>query len=115
MDLPKRKPSRLPDFDYAAPGAYFVTVCTQDKRRILSDVVVGDGVLDVPRVCLTTKGKIVEETLREIIAHYTWLTVEKYVIMPNHIHLLLQIDEDGTSRTPSPTNFNWRSFNELFY
>ncbi len=104
MELPKRKPIRLPDYDYSSPGVYFVTICTQDRRRLLSDIVVGDGVLDVPRVHLTTMGKTVEETLREMADHYTWLTLEKYVIMPNHIHLLLQIDENGTSGTPSPTN-----------
>ena len=39
MEYPKRKPIRLPDYDYSA-GAYFVTVCTQDRRCILSDIAV---------------------------------------------------------------------------
>ena len=34
MDLPKRKPIRLPEYDYSSPGAYFVTVCTHDRRCI---------------------------------------------------------------------------------
>ncbi len=41
MDLPKRKQIRLPDYEYSAPGAYFVTICTSDRRCILSDIVVG--------------------------------------------------------------------------
>ena len=41
MDLPKRKPVRLPKYDYSTPGAYFVTIRTQDRRRILSDLSVG--------------------------------------------------------------------------
>ena len=41
MDLPKRKPLRLPDYDYSAPGAYFVTICTHERRCILSDIAVG--------------------------------------------------------------------------
>ena len=41
MDLPKRKQIRLPDYDYSAPGAYFVTVCTYEKRCILSSITVG--------------------------------------------------------------------------
>lgn len=49
MEYPTRKMIRLPAFDYGA-GAYFVTICTQDRRCILSDIVVGDGVLDVPHV-----------------------------------------------------------------
>ena len=66
MDLPQRKRIRLPDYDYSSPGAYFVTVCTQNRRCILSDIVVGDGVLDVPNVRLSPYGEIVAETLREI-------------------------------------------------
>ena len=41
MDRPKRKPLRLPDYDYSALGAYFVTICTHDRRCILSDITVG--------------------------------------------------------------------------
>ena len=106
MNHPKRKPLRLQEYDYSTPGGYFVTICTENRRRILSEVVVGDGVLDVPLVRLSPYGKIVEETLHEIVEHYDWLTVDKYVIMPNHIHLLLGIQGSGTSRTPSPTSRN---------
>ncbi len=38
MELPKRKRMRLPEYDYSAPGAYFVTICTRDKRCILSTI-----------------------------------------------------------------------------
>ena len=43
MDLPKRKPIRLPEYDYSSPGAYFATVRTHDRRCILSDITVGEG------------------------------------------------------------------------
>ena len=120
MDLPKRKQIRLREYDYSAPGAYFVTICTRDRRCILSDVVVGDGVLDVPSVRLSPYGKIVAETLREMEETYAWLSLDRYVIMPNHIHILLRMEDrgpgnglgtaparetgDGPSRTPAPTN-----------
>ena len=103
MEYPKRKMIRLPAFDYGA-GAYFVTICTQDRRCILSDIVVGDGVLDVPHVQLSEYGEAVEQTLEEINNTYNHISILKSVIMPNHIHLLVQIEENGTSRTPSPTN-----------
>ena len=106
MDLPKRKRIRLQSYDYSAPGAYFVTVCTQNRRCILSDIVVGDGVLDVPNVRLSPYGEIVAETLREIEKTYSWLSLDHYVIMPNHIHLLLRIEENGPSGTPAPTNMD---------
>ena len=104
MDLPQRKRIRLPDYDYSSPGAYFVTVCTQNRRCILSDIVVGDGVLDVPNVRLSPYGEIVAETLREIEKTYSWLSLDHYVIMPNHIHLLLRLGDNGPSGTPAPTN-----------
>ena len=43
MELPKRKPIRLPEYDYSLPGAYFITICTNDRRGILSDIAVGEG------------------------------------------------------------------------
>ena len=66
MDLPKRKQIRLRSYDYSAPGAYFVTICTHNRRCILSSIAVGDGVLDVPSVRLSPYGKIVAQTLQEI-------------------------------------------------
>ena len=103
-DAPSRKRIRLPEYDYSSPGAYFVTVCTRDRRCILSRIAVGDGVLDVPQVHLLPYGEIVAATLQEMAASYPWLALDHYVIMPNHIHLLLRIGNDGPSRTPAPTN-----------
>jgi len=102
-----RKRNRLPQFDYSRSGVYFVTLCTEDKRQILSRVV-GDGVLDVPRLALTDVGTIVQNRLIEMDRIYEDVALDNYVIMPNHVHLLLTIHQDdaetGTSRTSSPTN-----------
>ncbi len=104
MDLPNRKQIRLPDYDYSAPGAYFVTVCTQNRRCILSDICVGAGALDGPKPHLTDMGKIVENYILST-ERIPGVHVDKYVIMPNHIHLILTIDENGgPSRAPAPTN-----------
>lgn len=109
MKLPKRKPNRLPAFNYSTPGAYFITICTQDMRPILGTVV-GGGALDAPSVHLTKYGRTVE---RFILSgdRVPSVHVDKYVIMPNHIHTILLIngvlapsEPDGTSRAPSPTN-----------
>ncbi len=98
MELPKRKPNRLPGYDYSRPGCYFITICTQEKRHVLGRVVGGD-VLIAPRVVLSDAGRVVEEVIS------TMPCVEKYVIMPNHVHLLLRIPEGaaGPVRTPAPT------------
>ena len=46
MDEPKRKRMRLPGYDYSRPGAYFVTVCTRERKYILSHIAVGADALD---------------------------------------------------------------------
>ncbi len=103
MNLPKRKPTRLKGYDYSEKGAYFITICTHNRKCLLSNIV-GDGVLDVPQNELTSYGQIAEKNINQLNEFYNYISVDKYVIMPNHIHLLLSItDSDGTSRTPSPT------------
>ena len=105
MELPKRKPNRLPYFDYSTPGAYFITICTERRLPILSKIV-GGGALDAPHVHLTKAGQAVQ---RYILSgnNISGITVDKFVVMPNHIHIILLVDEtasDGTSKAPSPTN-----------
>ena len=69
MGLAKRKTIRLPNYDYSSPGAYFVTVCTRDRRCLLSEINVGADALGGPRVRLSPYGRIVEETLLEVVRH----------------------------------------------
>ena len=108
MDFPKRKQVRLAAYDYSAPGAYFVTVCTQDRRCILSHITVGADALGGPNLILTETGEIVEEVILST-EHIDGLHVDKYVIMPNHIHLILRIDgvfdkeNGGPPRASAPT------------
>ena len=107
-ELKNRKTPRHPYFNYNHAGIYFITICTQNRRCILSRIV-GTGVLDCPRVELTNYGEIADKYIRQLNDFYHHLSIEKYVIMPNHIHLLLWIKEEningcGQSRTPVPTN-----------
>ena len=97
MELPKRKPNRLSDYDYSQNGAYFVTICTQDRKPILSQIV-GDG-FPVPKPA----GMIAEKMIAQIPEKYPSVTVDKFVIMPNHIHFLLRFDRDNGTGNPSPT------------
>ena len=99
--LPNRKITRLPGYDYNSPGAYFLTICTKNKQCLLSRIV-GTGVLDGSKIQLTSHGKIANHYLHQLDAFYDDITVGSYVIMPNHIHILLHIQE-GPSRTPVPT------------
>ena len=102
-ELPKRKPTRLKDFDYNKSGAYFITMCTEGRKNILSRIVGGD-VLDAPiSVQMLPYGKVAEKTLRQIGSFYNNIEVERYIIMPNHIHIMLFVLEGGASRTSPPT------------
>ena len=108
-ELKKRKTPRYQSFDYNSVGVYFITICTQNRRCILSRIV-GTGVLDCPQTKLSEFGKIADKYIKQLDSFYDYLSVESYVIMPNHIHLLLWIKEskfkndDGQSGTPVPTN-----------
>ena len=97
MELPKRKHPRLKNFDYSENGLYFITICIKDKSPLLCRIV-GRDVLDAPCILLSNIGKIVEKHILSI-NNTKQVSVEKFVIMPNHIHLLLFIDNpDGASR-----------------
>lgn len=98
VELPKRKKNRLTEYDYSTPNAYFITVCT-DKRRNLFWKNVG-AIIDRPEnVPLTALGKLVRKSVEEIPGRYPAITVDRYVIMPNHVHLLLQIHTDPDGRS----------------
>ncbi len=102
-ELPKRKPTRLRNYDYSTTGAYFITICTEGRRQILSRVVGGD-VLDAPKnVELLSHGKIADKYINQLNEFYDHITVDRYVIMPNHIHVMLFVRVDGASRTSPPT------------
>ena len=114
----ERKSTRLHNFDYGTTGAYFVTICTQGRQKILSEIVtasncstdlntVGDGALDVPQVRLTKMGEVVEKYLLSS-ENIGGVEIGEYVIMPDHIHAIILIRDlmSGTSRAPSPTAAN---------
>ena len=106
-DLPRRRHPRLDNYDYSLPGAYFVTVNVAGNRCLLSNVRVGRG-LAPAEVRLTELGRIVEEELLTLPRRYPGVTVERYVVMPNHIHVLFEFEAAGasprpTERTPRPT------------
>jgi len=105
--LPVRKKNRLINFDYSRGGAYFVTICTQDRKRILSSIVhtngpdyVGEG-FALPQ--LTNIGQIAEYWMKNICVRFSNAELDKYVIMPNHIHMVLILRESDGRANPSPT------------
>ena len=102
-ESPKRKPTRLQNFDYNTNSAYFITICTENRRKILSDIVGVDVLGDPQNIELLPYGKIADKYIKQLNEFYNNVTVDQYVIMPNHIHILLIVYEDGSPRTSTPT------------
>ena len=102
MSQPTRRPNRLSHFDYSAPGAYFITICTQNRKCLFWENV-GASIARPQTQRLSHYGTIVDQVIRNISAHYPAVSVDHYVVMPNHIHLLLQINTDPDGRAmPAP-------------
>ena len=108
-ELPKRKKNRLENYDYSSCGAYFITICTKDRKNMFwekqqFDFVGEDNILPSDRINLSLYGKIADKAITAMPEHYPNIDVLQYVIMPNHIHLLLFIADDGGRIISSPTN-----------
>ena len=104
-ELPKRKHIRLPNYDYSQNGVYFVTICTEGRRNILSEIVSSVG-RDDPGAPLATcllsrNGEIVKGYIESIPRAHPGVTVEQYCIMPNHVHMLLAFYEAEERRAGS--------------
>lgn len=84
-------PNRLKDFDYNTDGAYFITICTKDRKCILSTIV-GEGLCALPQNILTPIGKEIEKSIQYINNNYNNVFIDKYVVMPNHVHIVLIIN-----------------------
>ena len=96
MDLPKRKPTRLKEYDYSTAGAYFVTICTHKRKRLFSSIIVG-AIHESPENKLTQCGEIVQKIIESLPKRFN-VSIPKYVIMPNHIHMLIEIDDNVPNR-----------------
>lgn len=93
-DLPQRKPQRLENYDYAQAGAYFITICTQDRQPLFGTA--ADGA-----VVLNHAGRMVGERLAQLAPDLVF--VERYCVMPDHIHAILTLAGGGTAQRPFPT------------
>ena len=80
MDKPVRKPTRIPNYDYSKDNYYFVTICTYEKKCIFGTV------REIGRY-----GKIAADSIDTLSSHYSNVSIDKYVVMPNHIHMIVVI------------------------
>ena len=79
---------RLRDYDYTQAGAYFVTICSWSRECLFGDVI--DG-----KIQFNEYGQIVQECWDAIPEHFIGIKLENHIVMPNHVHLIILIVENG--------------------
>ena len=84
---PKRKPNRLKEYNYKQPGYYFVTVCSKDSKSIF-------GECKNDQMQLNDVGQMVHQVLRTFTEYYPGIIIDDYVVMPNHVHAIIEIKEN---------------------
>ena len=96
----ERKRTRLENYDYSSYGAYFITICTSNREKILSNIRRGDP-CDRPIINLTPLGKIATEAFDYVETLYD-VKFDYRIIMPDHIHFIVFLDSKATARV-APT------------
>jgi len=79
-----RRSIRLQDYDYSSEGAYFVTMCTQNRECLFGEIVNGQMILN-------EHGKIVEQCWNDLPNHYDNIALDAFIIMPDHFHGIIFI------------------------
>lgn len=82
IDFPHRQSIRLANFDYSSSNCFFVTICVQDREKLLGKIVNGN-------LYLLPFGHLVDTFIKSINQHYPWVNVDVFQIMPNHLHMIL--------------------------
>ena len=82
--FPSRKSPRLKQYDYSTPNYYFLTICTWNKECLFGKP-----------SALNLYGIIAQQGISEIEKHFSHVKVDKYVVMPNHIHMILVLQGEG--------------------
>ena len=89
----RRRSLRLQGYDYTRPGAYFVTICTYQRKSFFGEVFDGGMIL-------TQMGRIAQQEWERLPARFPSLELGSFVVMPNHMHaILILIDDPGRGTT----------------
>ena len=108
LEKPSRKHNRLPDYDYGQEGSYFVTLCTQNRARLFKiETPVRNGLCAVSgnengtahRPCPAKGNSIIHKWIRETENKFPNVSIDKYVVMPDHLHLIVTIRERQAGRS----------------
>jgi putative transposase len=88
---PRRRSTRLPGYDYSQAGAYFITVCTQNRAMLFGEVIDCD-------VRLTEMGTIVQQIWSDLPTHYDGIDLDAFIVMPNHVHGIIVLSDQSDRR-----------------
>ena len=80
----RRRSIRLQGYDYSQAGAYFITICTQNRECMFGEIV--DG-----KMVLNHAGNMIQTIWDEIPFHYAGIEIDEFAVMPNHIHGIIVI------------------------
>ena len=80
----RRNTNRIPQHDYSTPGQYFITICAENRQELF-------GTIENDQMALNNVGNIINIWWQKIFETYQNITIDKYVIMPNHIHGIINI------------------------
>ena len=83
-DIHHRRSTRFAGYDYAQPGWYYVTICTDEREMLFGEV-------EKREMRLNEYGRIVRDSWLEIPKHYPFVTLDAFIVMPNHIHGIIVI------------------------
>lgn len=89
--LPNRKRTRLKEYDYSKPAYYYVTICTQDKKKMFGDIINAS-------MKMNYLGRIVASCWSDLPNHYKNCELDFFVIMPNHVHGIIIINGENKSK-----------------
>ena len=92
-----RRPIRLKEYDYSQPGWYFITLCTNNREMLFGDVIAG-------KMVLNDAGVFTTECWRDIPRHYPDVCLDEFIIMPNHVHGIINISENDENRNAGAKN-----------
>ena len=87
-EIHHRRSIRLQGYDYSRNGLYFVTICTNERILLFGDI--HEGVM-----LLNDAGKIAKYELEEVPKHRKYVVLHEYIVMPNHVHMIVEIADDG--------------------
>lgn len=90
---PQRKTIRFKNYDYSNPGLYFVTICTEDHQKLFGKIINNQMILN-------NAGRNVEHCWLDIQNHYPETILHEYIIMPNHIHGIIEITAGANHHSP---------------